>query len=89
MKIRVAGNVKTTKILSMQVTDEHVHDSKALPDLVNGVMKSDKKIVIGKLIADGTYDDNDIFKYLSDNRILPYIKVRKNAKVRWKKREIF
>ncbi|HEY6536705.1 MAG TPA: transposase [Candidatus Nitrosocosmicus sp.] len=56
MKIRVAGNVKTTKILSMQVTDEHVHDSKALPDLVNGVMKSDKKIVIGKLIADGAYD---------------------------------
>ncbi len=56
MKIRVAGNVKTTKILSMQVTDEHVHDSKALPELVNGVMKSDKKIVIGKLIADGAYD---------------------------------
>src|SRR6185312_3687010 len=56
LKIHVAVNVKTKKILSMKVTDEHVHDTKALPELVNGVMKSDKKIVIGKLIADdGAY----------------------------------
>jgi hypothetical protein len=88
LKIHVAVNVKTKKILSMQVTDEHVHDSKALPELVNGVMKSDKKIVIGKLIADGAYDGNEIFRYLGDNGILPCIKVRKNARVRWKKGNI-
>ena len=64
MKIHVAVNVKTKKILSMKVTDEHVHDSKALPELVHGVMKSDKKITIGKLFADGAYDSNDIFRYL-------------------------
>jgi hypothetical protein len=82
----VAVNAKTKKILAMQVTaDEHVHDSKALPELVNGVMKSDKKIVIGKLIADGAYDGNEIFRYLGDNGILPCIKVRKNSRVRWNK----
>jgi hypothetical protein len=32
LKIHVAVNVKTKKILSMKVTDdEHVHDSKKLP----------------------------------------------------------
>src|SRR6478736_3468435 len=31
LKIHVTGNVKTKKILSIQVTDEHVHDSNALP----------------------------------------------------------
>ncbi len=40
LKIHVAVNVKTKKILAMRVTDEHVHDSKELPELVNGVIKS-------------------------------------------------
>ncbi len=35
LKIHVAINVKTKKIPSMmKVTDEHVHDSKVLPELV-------------------------------------------------------
>ena len=41
LKIHVAVNVKTKKILSMLVTDEHVHDSKVLPGLVDDVIKSD------------------------------------------------
>ncbi len=45
-------NVKTKKILSMKVTDEHVHDSKALPELVDDIIKSDRKLTIGKLFAD-------------------------------------
>ena len=84
MKIHVAVNVKNKKILSIKVTDEHVHDSKALPWLVENVIKSNSATAaIGKLFADdGAYDSNDIFRYLStDNGILSCIKVRKNAKV--------
>ena len=41
----VAINVKSKKILSiMKVTDEHVHDSKVLPELVDGILKSDKTV---------------------------------------------
>jgi hypothetical protein len=40
---------------------------------------------MGKLFGDGAYDNNEIFRYLTDNGILPCIKVRKNAKVGWKK----
>jgi Transposase DDE domain len=72
----------------MTVTDEHAHDSKALPELVEGVIKSDSMISIGKLFADGAYEGNNIFRYLGDNGILPCIKVRKNARVRWKKGNI-
>ena len=88
LKIHVAVNIKTKKILSMKVTDEHVHDSKALTGLVDDVIKSDKKITIGKLIADGAYDGNDIFIYLGDKGIQPCIKVRKNSRIRWKKGHI-
>ena len=82
MKIHVAVNVKPKKILSIKVTDEHVHDSKSLPELVENNIESDIVTAIGKLFADGAYDNNDAFRYLSDNGILPCIKVRKSAKVR-------
>jgi hypothetical protein len=88
LKIHVAVNVKTKKILSMKVTDEHVHDSKALPELVDEAIKSDNMLLaatIGKLFADGAYDNNDIFRYLGDNGIQSCIKVRKNSRVRWRK----
>ena len=87
LKIHVAVNVKSKKILSIKVTDEHVHDSKALPELVENIIKSDSvtTTAIGKLFGDGAYDGNDVFRYLADNGILPCIKVRKNARIRWKK----
>jgi hypothetical protein len=88
LKIHIAVDIKTKKILSVKVTDEHVHDSKALPELVDNIARSDNVTTIVKLFADGAYDDNDIFRYLSDNGILPCIKVRKNARVRWKKGNI-
>jgi len=72
----------------MKVTDEHVHDSKVLPELIDNVIESDKQITIGNLFADGAYDGNVIFRYLSDNGILPCIKVRKNSRVKWKKGNI-
>ena len=88
LKMHGAVNVKTKKILSMKVTDdEHVHQSKALPELVENIIESNSVTVpINKLFAeDGAYDGNDIFRYIADNGILSFIKIRKNAKVGWKK----
>ena len=84
----IAVDVKTKKILSIKVTDKHVHDSKALPELVDNIIKSEdiSTTTLGKLFGDdGAYEGNDIFRYLGDKGILPCIKVRKNARVRWKK----
>ena len=87
LKIHIAVDVKSKKILSMKVTDEHIHDSKMLPELVQNIIKSNS-VTVSKLFADGAYDSNGIFRCLADNGILPCIKVRKNAKVGWKKGNI-
>ena len=84
LKIHVAVDIKSKKILSMKVTDEHIHDSKMLPELIQSIIKSNSATA-SKLFADGAYDSNETFRYLSDNGILPCIKVRKNARVGWKK----
>ncbi len=52
-------------------------------------MKLDKKITIGKLIADGdAYDRNKIFRFLAvdNNEIQCCIKVRKNSKLDGKRK---
>lgn len=82
LKIHVAVDIKSKKILSMEVTDEHVHDNKMLPKLVDGVMKSDNGFMVDRILADGAYDSNDTFRCLSENGIIPGIKVRKNSRVR-------
>jgi Transposase DDE domain len=84
LKIHIAVDIKSKKILSMKVTDEHIHDSKILPELIQSIIKSNSATA-SKLFADGAYDSNETFRYLSDNGILPCIKVRKNARVGWKK----
>jgi hypothetical protein len=81
LKIHVAVNIKTKEILSMrEVTDEHVHDNKMLPKLVNSV--SNDGFVPDIVLGDGAYDSNGTFRFLSENGIIPCIKVRKNSRVR-------
>ncbi|MER5175918.1 MAG: hypothetical protein ABJB76_04150, partial [Candidatus Nitrosocosmicus sp.] len=56
---------------------------KVLPELIHNIIKSNK--TVGKLFADdGAYDSINIFRYLGDNGILPYIKVRKNVRIKLK-----
>ena len=57
--------------------------------MVENIIKSDNATVaIGKLFTYGPYEGNDIFRCMVDNGILPCIKVRKNARIRWKKGNI-
>jgi hypothetical protein len=76
LKIHISVNVRNKKILSMKITDERVHDGKVLPELVENVTKSNRG-TIGKLLADGAFDNNGLIGYLSDNGILTWINVRK------------
>lgn len=79
IKIHVAVNIKTKKIVSMSVTKEDVYDGKMLKELVDGVPKIHS---IKKVLADGGYDSKDNFRYLDRQNILPIIKVRKNSSVK-------
>jgi hypothetical protein len=85
----IAVNIRSKKILSMmKVTYVHAHDSNALPEIVEHIIKSYSMTAIGKLFADGTYDGKDIYRCLTDNGILSCIKARKNVKVTLKTRHI-
>jgi hypothetical protein len=63
LKIHIAVDIKSKKILSLNVTDEHVHDSKMLPQLVKNVTKS-IHMSASKVFADGSYDSNNVFRCL-------------------------
>jgi hypothetical protein len=50
LKIHIVVNIKTKKILSIKVTDEHVYDSKVLPELVDEIIDSDNITTIGNYL---------------------------------------
>ena len=83
LKIHVAVDINNNKIkiLSLNVTTEKVHDSKVLPILMHDIIRQ-QNIDVNTVIADGSYDNNKIFQFLSFNDIKPAIKVRKNARIR-------
>jgi len=64
LNTQVAINLKSKKIISLHITDEHVYDdSKVLPKLFDDIVKS-KNITVGKIITDSAYDGNTVFKCL-------------------------
>ncbi len=60
LKIHVAVNIKTKEILAVKITDEKVHDSKVMKNLVEGVLNNSHNIKIKSFIGDGAYDSNEI-----------------------------
>jgi DDE family transposase len=83
LKMHVAVDIKKKRILSLEVTSEEVHDGKMLKKLVDNASSfaAGDNHVKG-VLADGMYDSNNNFRYLSSNHIKPGIKTRSNSKVR-------
>ena len=76
LKIHIAVEMKSKKIMSMDVTSEKVSDGGHLKKLVD---EASKKTRVNKVLADGAYDSKKNFRYLAEKKIEPVIKVRKNA----------
>ena len=68
LKIHIAVDIKRKRILSLDVTSEQVHDGKVLPVLIEDITIKQNKIV-NTVIADGSYDNNNNFQFLSFNGI--------------------
>ena len=79
LKIHVAVDIKNKKIISLEVTSEEVHDGKMLKKLVDTASANNN---VKGALADGMYDSNKNFRYLSKNHIKAGIKTRSNSKVR-------
>jgi len=85
LKIHVAVDITRKRILSLEVTSEEVHDGKMLSKLVDNASSSsaaDGGNHVKGVLADGMYDSNNNFRYLSRNHIKSGIKTRSNSKVR-------
>ena len=79
LKIHVAIDIKKKRILSLEVTSEELHDGKMLKKLVYNASENNH---VKGVLADGMYDSNNNFRYLSKNHIKPCIKTRSNSKVK-------
>jgi hypothetical protein len=79
LKIHIAVDIKKKRILSLEVTSEEVHDGKMLKKLVANVSENNKT---KRVLADGIYDSNNNFRYLSKKHIKPGIKTIRNSKVK-------
>ena len=79
LKIHLAVDIKKKTILSLEVTSEEVHDGKMLKKLVNNASENNN---LNGILADGMYDSNNNFRYLSKNHIKPGIKTRSDSKVK-------
>ncbi|MGA9845822.1 MAG: transposase, partial [Nitrososphaeraceae archaeon] len=80
LKIHLAVDIKNKKIISLEVTSEEVHDGKLLKKLVDSASSGGNHVK--GVLADGMYDSNNIFRYISKNHIKPGIKTRSNSKVK-------
>lgn len=76
LKLHVAVDTRSGQVLSMEVTEEDVHDTRMLKPLVKGSLKV---APVKKALGDGAYDSRANFQFLSDNGVEPVIKVRKNS----------
>ena len=79
LKIHVAVDIKRKRILSLEVTSEEVHDGRILKKLVDNASENNN---LKGILADGMYNSNNNFRYLSKNHIKPGIKTRSNSKVK-------
>ncbi len=79
LKIHIAVDIEKKRIVSLEVTSEEVHDGKMLKKLVDNASENNN---LKGILADGMYDSNNNFRYLSKNHIKPGIKTRSNSKVK-------
>jgi hypothetical protein len=77
---------KEEGFLSIKISNEKVHDGDQLKHLVDDdddddddVIIKNNRIVAEIALADGSYDSNKNFRYLSFNDITPAIKVKEKC----------
>ena len=78
VKIHFAVNVETKEVVSMEVTTDDVHDSKALQSLVD---KAEQHAEIAEACMDSAYDPSRIYEHLGSKGMEPIIKPRRSSRL--------
>jgi IS5 family transposase len=77
VKIHFAVNTATHEVVSMEVTTDDVHDSKAAPGLLDGAARRAR---VAEALMDGAYDSGEVYEELERRGIEAVIKPRANAR---------
>jgi len=77
IKVHIAIDVKTRKLLALKITDERTGDGKMLKPLVKQIKGRGGEI--SRVYGDGGYDSRENFNYLAENDVEPVIKIRSNS----------
>ena len=81
IKLHIAVDAKSQKIVSFRVTKGNVHDSKKFSPIIREVSKG---YDIDKVYADKAHDNRRSFNLLDNLNIEPAIQIRKNASIKTK-----
>lgn len=82
IKVHVAVDVKTKRLLAMEMTDERSGDGKMLRSLIEKAERNVGKGRIKEAKADGAYDSKENFEYLDGKGMKAVIRLRKNSSTR-------
>ncbi len=83
IKLRVAFDINSKQVVSVEVTDEKTHDSQKAEELVETARQKAKEKCkrVEKVIADRGYDTHRIFRYMHERGIEQCILPRSSAKI--------
>jgi hypothetical protein len=77
VKIHFAVNTVTHEVVSMEVTTDDAHDSKAVPGLLDG---AERRVHVAEALMDGAYDSGEVYEELERRGIEAVVKPRANAR---------
>ena len=77
VKIHFAVNTVTHEVVSMEVTTDDTHDSKAAPGLLDGAERNTR---VAEALMDSAYDSMEVYEELERRGIEAVIKPRVNAR---------
>ena len=81
IKLHIAVDAKSKKVVSFRVTKGNVHDSKKFSPMIKEVSE---EYDIDKVYADKAHDNRRSFNLLDNLNIEPAIQIRKNASIKTK-----
>lgn len=85
LKLHIAVNIKTKQAVALEVTDDSIGDSKLGLKLIDKARKISR---VAKGLFDGAYDNYKTWNGLNARGIKPLIRLRKNARINYKKSQI-
>jgi len=81
IKVHIAVDIQTKKLVALQITDERTGDGHLLPSLVEQ-SQDQCRGEVKRVLGDGAYDSKRNFNYLAHKGIEAEIKTRRNAVTR-------